>query len=424
MKILVVGAGGREHALSWKISQSPLATKVFVAPGNGGTELETLITNVDIQANDIEGLAEFALEEKIDLTIIGPEDPLVNGITDRFNQIGLKCFGPSKSAAQLEGSKEFMKKFLKRHHIPTASYATFNDSNEAKKYVKEKGCPIVIKADGLAAGKGVTIAHSIEEAEDAINQSLESKVFGEAGNTIVIEEFLTGEEASFIVITDGNTAIPFASSQDHKARDDKDKGPNTGGMGAYSPSRLESKKLEKKIIEKIIEPTLKGLKDINTKFKGFLYVGLMILDDEPFLIEYNVRMGDPECQAVLPRLKTDFLDIVVATVNGNLKNINLEWFEEKSICVVLASKGYPDEYENNLEIKGLKKIKLQNNEYIFHAGTKIDNLEIYSNGGRVLNFVIKSNDLRIGRDQAISLINKLNWKNGYFRKDIGYKIIP
>ena len=422
MKILVVGAGGREHALSWKISQSPLATKVFVAPGNGGTELETLITNVDIQANDIEGLAEFALEEKIDLTIIGPEDPLVNGITDRFNQIGLKCFGPSKSAAQLEGSKEFMKKFLKRHNIPTASYATFNDSNEAKRYVKEKGCPIVIKADGLAAGKGVTIAHSIEEAEDAINQSLESKVFGEAGKTIVIEEFLTGEEASFIVITDGNTAIPFASSQDHKARDDKDKGPNTGGMGAYSPAPIVDEFVHEKIMKEVIHPTLEGLRKDGNKYCGFLYAGMMIDKDKQLkVLEFNCRFGDPETQPIMMRLKSDIVDLCYKACENKLNNKTLEWDHRKALGVVMASKGYPFEYEKDKEISS---IPIERDDLkVFHAGTKYDSGALKTNGGRVLCVTSLGNSVESAQKKAYDALSEIQWNDAYYRKDIGYRAI-
>ena len=348
MKVLVVGSGGREHALSWKISQSKIVSNVFVAPGNGGTEFEKLITNIDIQPNDIEGLAAFAIEEEIDLTIVGPEDPLVNGITDRFNDLGLKCFGPTKDAAQLEGSKEFMKKFLFRHNIPTAHYAVFTDSTKATEYALERGFPIVIKADGLAAGKGVTIAYSIEEAKTAISLALESEIFGRAGRKIVIEEFLSGEEASFIVMTDGINAIPFPSSQDHKARDEMDKGPNTGGMGAYSPAPVVDELVHEKIMNEVIHPTLRGLKKENLEYVGFLYAGMMIDENKNLkVLEFNCRFGDPETQPIMMRIKSDIADLCLKACENKLENQIIEWDERKSLGVVIAADGYPFEYENN-----------------------------------------------------------------------------
>ena len=321
MKVLVVGEGGREHALSWKIAQSPKVTKVYVAPGNGGTEQEALLTNINIKSDDINELASFAMKEQIDLTIIGPEDPLVHGITDKFKALGLKCFGPSKDASQLEGSKEFMKDFLQKNNIPTADYQTFTDATKAIEFVKKTGCPIVIKADGLAAGKGVTIALTLEEATNAINQSLESEIFGKAGKKIVIEEYLEGEEASFIVITDGITAIPFASSQDHKARDEMDLGPNTGGMGAYSPAPIVDEVIHNKIMNQVIYPTLEGIRKEGYQYCGFLYAGMMI-DKENRLkvLEFNCRFGDPETQPIMMRLKSDLAEICDKACDLNLQN--------------------------------------------------------------------------------------------------------
>ena len=419
MIIGVIGSGGREHALCLSLKNSNKVKKIYCLPGNAGTN--SIATNIDIDLNNFEKIKNFIIQNEIDFIVIGPEKPLVNGIVDYLEKFNIKVFGPNKISSQLEGSKIFTKKLCEKYNIPTAKFGVFSNTELALSFLQKCNFPIVIKADGLAAGKGVYISENFIEASKAVKEIFNGK-FGKAEN-LLIEEFLDGEEMSFFIISDGKSYKMFGSAQDHKRAFDGDKGKNTGGMGAYSPSRLESDELNKKIINNIIEPTLKGLKNLNCEYKGFLYAGLMIVDGDPFLIEYNVRMGDPECQTILPRLKTDFLDIVVATVNENLKNINLEWFEEKSICVVLASKGYPDEYTNNLEISGLKEIKVQDNEHIFHAGTKINNSKIYSNGGRVLNFVIKSNNLKVGRDQAVNLINKLNWQNGYFRKDIGYKII-
>jgi phosphoribosylamine--glycine ligase len=422
MKVLVIGAGGREHALSWKISQSPIVTNVFVAPGNGGTELERLITNIDIQSNDIEGLADFASKEGIDLTIIGPEDPLVNGITDRFNELGLKCFGPTKGGAQLEGSKEFMKEFLIRHNIPTAHYGVFTDSTKAMEYVIEKGFPIVIKADGLAAGKGVTIAYSIEEAKMAINLSLESGVFGKAGRKIIIEEFLTGEEASFIVMTDGINAIPFPSSQDHKARDEMDKGPNTGGMGAYSPAPVVDEMVHKKIMNEIIHPTLLGLKKENLEYIGFLYAGMMIDKNKNLkVLEFNCRFGDPETQPIMMRIKSDLADLCFKACENDLENQIIEWDERKSLGVVIAAEGYPFEYEKNKEIKN---IPFEEEDLkVFHAGTELSDEGLKSNGGRVLCVTALGSSVQSAQKKAYNAASKITYKDSFYRKDIGYRAI-
>ena len=353
--------------------------------------------------------------------IIGPEKPLVDGLVDYLEENKIKVFGPNKIASQLEGSKIFTKKLCEKYNIPTANFGVFDNITKSLSYLKNCKFPIVVKADGLAAGKGVYICETLKSSVSAIEEIFNGK-FGEA-KEVLIEEFLEGEEMSFFIISDGKTFKKFGTAQDHKRVLEGDRGKNTGGMGAYSPSRLENDILDKKILKKIIEPTLKGLEDLKTNFIGFLYAGLMIVKDEPFLIEYNVRMGDPECQTILPRLKTDFLKVINLCVESNLDSINLEWDNEKSICIVLCSKGYPDQYENNVEIKRLNEIKLEKNNYIFHAGTKIKNSKVYSNGGRVLNFVIKSKNLKESRDSLFRVIKDLNWENGYFRRDIGSKII-
>ncbi|MDB3880583.1 phosphoribosylamine--glycine ligase [Gammaproteobacteria bacterium] len=422
MKVLVVGEGGREHALSWKIAQSPKVTKVYVAPGNGGTEQEALLTNINIKSDDINELASFAMKEQIDLTIIGPEDPLVHGITDKFKALGLKCFGPSKDASQLEGSKEFMKDFLQKNNIPTADYQTFTDATKAIEFVKKTGCPIVIKADGLAAGKGVTIALTLEEATNAINQSLESEIFGKAGKKIVIEEYLEGEEASFIVITDGITAIPFASSQDHKTRDEMDLGPNTGGMGAYSPAPIVDEVIHNKIMNQVIYPTLEGIRKEGYQYCGFLYAGMMI-DKENRLkvLEFNCRFGDPETQPIMMRLKSDLAEICDKACDLNLKNEKLEWDERKAIGVVMASKGYPFQYEKN---KPIKNIPLERDDLkVFHAGTKLDSGLVKSNGGRVLCITTLGESVESAQKKAYDAVSKIEWENAYYRKDIGYKAV-
>ena len=419
MKVGVIGSGGREHAICNTLKNSSNIDKIYCIPGNAGTNL--IAENVDIKIDNFEKIKNFILENGIDFTIIGPEKPLVDGITDYLEKFNIKVFGPNKIASQLEGSKIFTKKLCQKYKIPTAKFGIFREINQAKNYLDNSSFPIVIKADGLAAGKGVYICKDSKESINAIEEIFNGK-FGDA-KEVLVEEFLNGEEMSFFIISDGKTFKTFGTAQDHKRVFEGDKGKNTGGMGAYSPSRLESSPLNLKILEKIIKPTLKGLTDLNTKFVGFLYAGLMIIDNEPFLIEYNVRMGDPECQTILPKLKTDFYEIIEACVNEKLNSINLEWKKEKSICVVLCSKGYPDSYKNGIEINNLEKITLNKNEYIFHAGTKNDNLKVVSNGGRVLNFVILSKDLKISREKAHSLINQVNWPNGFFRKDIGFRVI-
>ena len=419
MKVGIIGSGGREHAICAALKKSAKINKIFCFPGNAGTAL--LAENVDLDTNKFQELSEFIIENKIDIVIVGPEKPLVNGITDFLNKKKIKVFGPSMKASQLEGSKIFTKKMCEKYNIPTAKFGIFKNNNDAQKFLGNCKYPIVVKADGLAAGKGVYICNNKNESFSAIKEIFEGK-FGDA-DSVLIEEFLKGEEMSFFIISDGKNYKVFGTAQDHKRVFEGDKGKNTGGMGAYSPSRLESEELNKKILTKIIDPTLKGLKEINTSFQGFLYAGLMIINDEPYLIEYNVRMGDPECQTILPKLKSDFATIIDACVNQKLDLVNIEWSNEKSLCIVLCSKGYPDDYKKNLEINNLNKIDLDKNDFIFHAGTKEKNSKIYSNGGRVLNFVVKSKEFQISRERAINLINKINWENGFYRKDIGFKVI-
>ena len=419
MKVAVIGSGGREHAICLSLKKSQKIKQIYCIPGNAGTE--QIAKNVKIENDDFDKLKDFVLSNNIDLIIVGPEKPLVDGIVDYLEKFGIKVFGPNKIASQLEGSKIFTKKLCEKYEIPTANFGIFKSIDEAKKFLEKCEYPIVVKADGLAAGKGVYICENKKYSINAVNEIFGGK-FGKT-NEILIEEFLQGEEMSFFIISDGETFKTFGTAQDHKRVFEGDKGKNTGGMGAYSPSRLENGKLNKKILEKIIYPTIKGLQNLNTKFTGFLYAGLMIINEEPFLIEYNVRMGDPECQTILPKLKTDFFEIISSCVNKNLDSLNIEWKENKSLCIVLCSKGYPDEYTNNLEIKNLNQIILDDNEFIFHAGTKKKDAKIFSNGGRVLNFVVVSEEFKKSRDKAIKIINKVNWSDGFFRKDIGFKVI-
>ena len=419
MKVGIIGSGGREHALCYSLRKSQKIKKIYCIPGNAGTS--EIATNVNLEIENFEKLKNFIKEKKIELVIIGPEKPLSEGIVDYLEKNQIKVFGPNKIASQLESSKIFTKNLCKKYNIPTANFKIVNDKNEAYQFLNNCRYPLVVKADGLAAGKGVYICDDKNQSIKAVDEIFDGK-FGKA-EKLLIEEFLKGEEMSFFIISDGENYKTFGTAQDHKRVFEGDKGMNTGGMGAYSPSRLENKELEKKILQKIIEPTLKGLKELKTKFKGFLYAGLMVIENEPFLIEYNVRMGDPECQTILPKLKTDFAEILIAVLNKKLNAINIEWDNYKSLCVVLCSKGYPKKYINEIEIKNLEKFDLSENQFIFHAGTKKENNKIISNGGRVLNFVTKSQNFKVSRDQALNLIKKLNWSNGYYRKDIGYKVI-
>ena len=419
MIIGIIGSGGREHAICVKILESKKVDRVYCFPGNAGTDL--IATNIEIKVDEFEKIKDFVINNKIDFLVVGPEKPLVEGIVNYFQKNNIKIFGPEKLASQLEGSKIFTKKLCKKYNIPTAKFGIFQKIKEANLFLKNSKFPLVVKADGLAAGKGVYICEDIKEAIKAVEEIFNGK-FGVAKN-ILIEEFLSGEEMSYFIISDGKNYKKFQTAQDHKRVLEGDKGKNTGGMGAYSPSRLINKDLDEKIIKKIIEPTLKGLKEMSTKFIGFLYAGLMIVDNEPYLIEYNVRMGDPECQTILPILKTNLADIFAACCEDKLDSINIEWHDEKSLCIVLCSKGYPDKYTNNIPINNLNKIDLKNNEFIYHAGTKTMKNEVYSNGGRVLNFVVLSNNFKNSKDKAIQLIKKLDWHNGYYRKDIGFKVI-
>ena len=419
MKVLIIGSGGREHAICWAIKKSKKVDEIYCIPGNGGTS--SIANNVDIDLDNFLKLKEFIQKNSINLVIIGPEKPLVDGLVDFLENNKIKVFGPNKFAAQLEGSKIFTKKICAKYKIPTAQYGVFKNKEDALKILDNFTFPIVVKADGLASGKGVYICNDSLEFEIAVKEIFNGK-FGVA-KEILIEEFLKGEEMSFFIISDGKSFKFFGTAQDHKKVNEGDNGPNTGGMGAYSPSRFENINMEEKIINRVIKPTLKALKDSKSEYKGFLYAGLMIVNNEPYLIEYNVRMGDPECQTILPRLKTDFLEVINSCVNKELEKINFEWSDKKSLCIVLCSKGYPENYDNKIIIKDLKEISTNYDEYLFHAGTIIKNKEFFSNGGRVLNFIVLSQNFKESRDRSISLIKKLNWKNGYYRSDIGFKVI-
>ena len=419
MKVGIIGSGGREHALCEALKKSSKISKIYCIPGNAGTNF--IAENIDLNISDFERIRNFIIKNKIEIVIVGPEKPLVDGIGDFLKKNNIKVFGPNKIASQLEGSKIFTKKLCEKYKIPTAKFGILESVRQSIDFFNDCSYPIVIKADGLASGKGVYICENKDESITAAKEIFDGK-FGIAKN-ILVEEFLKGEEMSFFIISDGKSYKFFGTAQDHKRVFEGDKGKNTGGMGAYSPSRLENDNLNEKILTKIIKPTLKGLNDLGTNFVGFLYAGLMIINDEPFLIEYNVRMGDPECQTILPKLESDFGEIIEACVNEKLHLINLDWSNDKSLCIVLCSKGYPEKYHNNIEIKNLKNLPLNKDEFIFHAGTQEKNSKIYSNGGRVLNFVIKSKEFKKSRDRAIHLIDKINWENGFFRKDIGYKVI-
>ncbi len=420
MKVLIIGSGGREHALAWQCSLFDEVEHVFVAPGNAGTDLEKKISNITIDPENIPALISFAKSEFIDITIVGPEAPLVMGVVDNFQDEGLAIFGPSKLASQLEGSKAFSKDFMHRNNIPTAFYKVFTESKLAIKYVKEMGTPIVIKADGLAAGKGVIVCNNKGEAISAIQTILVKKTFGNAGNKIIIEERIDGIEASYIAISDGNVALPMASSQDHKRIFDDDKGPNTGGMGAYSPTPVITDILAKKIQEEVIEKTIHAMKSEGISFKGFLYAGIMLKDGVPYVLEYNVRMGDPECQPITMRMDFDLYDYFVASVDGTLSSMPLlSWKDQFAVCVVLAASGYPDTYPTNDEITGFDSIS--NNTHVFHAGTKKSDGGIFSNGGRVLGVTSLGDSLDSAINNAYSATEQIIWSNKYCRKDIGKK---
>ena len=419
MIVGILGSGGREHALCETLKKSKKIKKLYCFPGNAGTA--EIATNINVDIENFEEIKNFILKENIDLIIVGPEKPLVDGIVDYLEKFEIKVFGPNKIAAQLEGSKIFTKKLCKENNIPTANFGIFNDRESSKKFLKKTNYPTVIKANNLASGKGVYICENETEAETAVDEIFAGK-FGQA-NEILIEEFLSGEEMSFFILTDGLNIKNFGTAQDHKRVLEGDKGKNTGGMGAYSPSRLISDELEKKIIRKIIDPTLKAISKLGTKYKGFLYAGLMITNNEPYLIEYNVRMGDPECQTILPKLDTDLSDIILACCDGKLDQIKIDWNNKKSLCIVLCSKGYPDEFKKNIEIENLDKVNLTNNDFIFHAGTYKKDKKIFSKGGRVLNFVSLSDKFFQSRENNIRNLSKLDWSEGFYRKDIGFKVI-
>ena len=419
MKVGIIGSGGREHSICLSLKNSSKIDKLFCFPGNAGTK--NIAENVDIDLENFENIKSFIINNKIDLIVVGPEKPLVEGLVDYLERSKIKVFGPNKLASQLEGSKIFTKQICKKFNIPTANFGIFENEDEAIKFLKSTNFPTVIKADNLASGKGVYICNNENEAIVAIKEIFNGK-FGKAKN-LLIEEFLEGEEMSFFTIHDGKTFKNFDTAQDHKRVLEGDRGKNTGGMGAYSPSRLINEDLKNKILNKIIKPTLKGLSELGTEYKGFLYTGLMIVKNEPFLIEYNVRMGDPECQTILPKLKTDLTDIFLACCEQKLSEINIEWINKKSLCVVVCSKGYPDTFEKNVEIENINNIHLNKNEFLFHAGTTEKNGKIFAVGGRVLNFISLSEDLKFARENIINNIKNLNWSKGFYRKDIGYKVI-
>ena len=419
MKVGIIGSGGREHAICHALEKSKNVNEMYCFPGNAGTA--KIAKNISLNLANFDELKDFILLEKIDLIIVGPEKPLVDGVVDFLEKYNIKVFGPNQIASQLEGSKIFTKKICEKYKIPTANFGIFENKDKANIFIKTSSYPLVIKADGLASGKGVYICQKESEARDAVEEIFNGK-FGEAKN-LLIEEFLEGEEMSYFIVSDGVTIKSFGTAQDHKAVLEGDKGKNTGGMGAYSPSRLINNELEKKILNKIITPTMKGLKELGVNYKGFLYAGLMIVKNEPYLIEYNVRMGDPECQTILPKLNSDLLDIFISCCNEKLHKTKISWHNKKSLCIVLCSKGYPDNYKKKIPIKNLNKIISADNEYCYHAGTEIIKNEVCAIGGRVLNFVCLSDNFNESRNKIFDSINLLNWDGGFFRKDIGYKVI-
>jgi len=423
MKVLIIGNGGREHALAWKIAQSERVSHVFVAPGNAGSAREQKVQNIAIDVLDLEALVEFAQKEQVALTIVGPEAPLVAGVVDRFQAAGLACYGPTQKAAQLEGSKAFSKDFLARHKIPTAEYANFTDEAEALAYVREKGAPIVVKADGLAAGKGVIVAMTLAEAEDAITDMLSGNRFGAAGNRVVIEEFLTGEEASFIVMVDGKNVLPMATSQDHKRIGDADTGPNTGGMGAYSPAPVVTDDVYQRTMEQVIMPTVNGMAAEGTPYTGFLYAGLMIDETgQPKVIEFNCRFGDPETQPIIMRLESDLVELCLAAVEGKLDEAQAKWDPRPALGVVMAAANYPDTPQTGDAISGLDKAD-SNIVKTFHAGTKLEGDQVVTSGGRVLCVTALGETVKAAQQNAYQAIENIHWDGCYYRRDIGYRAI-
>jgi len=421
MKVLVVGGGGREHALVWKIAQSPKVSKVYCAPGNAGISEQATI--LPIKANDLKGLLEFALKEKVDLTVVGPEEPLTKGIVDLFESKGLSIFGSSQKAAEIEGSKAFAKEMMRKYHIPTASYEIFTNRNMAVEYIRKQGTPIVVKADGLAAGKGVIICKTVEEAIQSVDLIMVEKKFGEAGDRVVVEEYLVGEEVSYIAFTDGKAILPLASSQDHKPIFDGDQGPNTGGMGAYSPAPVVTEEVNEKIIEKILRPIIQGMGEEGRSYKGVLYAGLMIHNGHPNVLEFNARFGDPETQPVLIRMKGDIVPILEACIKGNLSQCEIEWDSRASVCVVMASKGYPGDYEKGKTIGGLKEVSKMNDVFVFHAGTGFKDNLVVTNGGRVLGVTGLGGDIPRAIERTYQAVKKISWEGVHYRTDIGKKAL-
>ncbi|WP_219703811.1 phosphoribosylamine--glycine ligase [Marinomonas lutimaris] len=423
MKVLIIGNGGREHALAWKTAESSQVEKVFVAPGNAGSATENKVENVNIGVTDIADLVAFAKKENIDLTIVGPEAPLVIGVVDAFEKEGLAIFGPTAAAAQLEGSKAFTKDFLARHNIPTAAYGNFTEIEPAVAYIKQHGAPIVVKADGLAAGKGVILAQTEAEAIEAVEDMLQGNAFGDAGSRVVIEEFLVGEEASFICMVDGETVLPMATSQDHKARDNGDKGPNTGGMGAYSPAPVVTPEIHDRIMNEVIMPTVKGMNAEGNRYRGFLYAGVMIAPDgTPKTLEYNCRFGDPETQPIMMRLRSDLAQMCLAAINGKLDTIEADWDPRASLGVVLAAGGYPADYPKGDIISGLDTV-LPEGQKVFQAGTALKDGQVVTNGGRVLCAVALGDTVAQAQASAYEVVNTLSWDKVYFRTDIGHRAI-
>ena len=422
MKLLVIGGGGREHALVWKLSQSPLAPKIYCAPGSAA--IGELAECVAINPEQIEPLADFAAGEKIDLTVVGPELPLTLGIVDLFEARGLRAFGPNRAAAQLEGSKAFSKEILAANGIPTAAFATFADAGAAKKYLATQKSPYVIKADGLAAGKGVLICATLAEAEAAIDEILLRKAFGAAGDKVVIEEFLDGEEASFMVLTDGEHILPLASSQDHKRIFDNDQGPNTGGMGAYSPAPVVTAEVHERVLREVLMPLLAGLKRKNIRYRGVIYAGLMITKDGPKVIEFNARFGDPECQPIMMRLKSDLVPLLEASIDGTLDHVTAEWHDELAVCVVLAANGYPGSYDKGQEISGLEKLAGWQQGFVFHAGTAKENHRWIATGGRVLGVTARGKSVTEAVKEVYRAVGEISWDGMHYRKDIARRALP
>ena len=421
MKILIIGSGGREHALAWKIAQSPKVARVFIAPGNTGSAHENKCENVELEATDIAGLLKFAQRERINLTIVGPEAPLVLGVVDAFRNAGLRCFGPTQAAAQLEGSKAFTKDFLRRHHIPTAAYGNFTDVAQAVAYIRQHRAPIVVKADGLAAGKGVILATTEQEAIAAVHDMLSGNKFGDAGHRVVVEEFLTGEEASFICMVDGEHILPLATSQDHKARDDGDLGPNTGGMGAYSPAPVVTSAIHARIMREVVEPTVRGMASEGHPYTGFLYAGVMIdAQGVPKVLEFNCRFGDPETQPIMMRLRSDFVELIEAGLDARLHQVTAQWDSRAALGVVMAAGGYPDPYRKGDVIHGLTSQEYADAK-VFHAGTAQQNSQVVTQGGRVLCVVGLGDTVSQAQTRAYEVVKQIHWDGVYYRNDIGHR---